>query len=444
MQTRPGVGGPLPLPTVPQTTWERLRAFGRRWPALYRHAHLLALCLLPVELLTGACLYFPRLHSALIPVLPLILRVHDWCGAAFGVLLLLPVVMPLGRRALSSVDWRAVLWLLSGLSLTGLLLWSSAAAGVLRAGAFGLHGVLAVVLLAFIVYHGLVRLEAAARGGDPERLQERRGPLGRRAMLRHLAGGLGFSAAATVLFGVFDGELGAVLARATAPLGGAEGSGPGRDGASGTADRGGGSEGAVAAAAARPSRPLPGFQIYSVTGGIPMFDPETFRLYVNGQVRHPMAFTLDDLMQRLPQVNETRNFRCVTGWEVPKVRWRGVRIADLLRLVLPHDGAGWLTFHSFDGLYTDSLSILQATADGVLLAHHADGAPLAPEQGAPVRLIVPQMYGYKSVKWLGRIEVSSSRVLGYWEQRGYGPDAYLGTPFGWPAGETPAQFGLRF
>ena len=185
--------------------------------------------------------------------------------------------------------------------------------------------------------------------------------------------------------------------------------------------------------------PLPGFQLYTVTGTYPGYDPATWRLVVDGLVDQPLTLSLADL-RRLPQTTETRTFRCVTGWEVPNVVWQGVRIAELLREARPQAGARWIRFLSFDGVYSDSLSLAQAVASGVMLAHHADGRPLARQQGAPVRLFVPQMYGYKSVKWVQRLRLVTQEELGYWELRGYGPNAYLGTVNGWPAGSLRSLF----
>ncbi len=396
---------------APRSTWGRLRVLGRRWPVLYRRAHLVALLLLPLELTTGAALYFPYLHTTLMRYLPLIETAHAWGGLAFGVLIVLPVAVPVGRRLLSVLDWTVMIWGIGALTLTGLALWLGLDTwAVLRAGAFTLHGLLAVLVLVWAAYHAGMRWATAARAGAVPRVGERR-LMPRREMALHIEravlAGLVGSVLAGVLFDVRD------TAASAAPS---------------PPNAGAGTQG---------SPPLPGFELYTVSGGYPTYDPSTYTLVVDGAVAHPVRIPLQDLLQRLPQVSETRNFRCVTGWEVPDVLWQGVRISDVLAAAGPLPGADWLTFHSFDGVYTDSLSIRQATAAGVLLAHHADGKPLARQQGAPVRLLVPQMYGYKSVKWVGRIEVVRSRQLGYWEQRGYGPDAYLGTTDGWPAGHVP-------
>jgi len=400
--------------------WTRLRAFGRRWPTVFVYAHRLALYLLPVELITGAILYFPRLHTSLIAWLPLTLDIHVWAGIAFCALLLVPILFPLGSRLLASIDWVATFWLVGGLAVTGLALWSGvAAAMLLRPGAFGLHGILTIAFLGFVLYHGLVRVETAIRGGDPERTTDRHSRIPRRTMagtlLRALAGGV----FGTAVFGW--------LGSAFATLG----------------QGGAGAMGALEAAPRGPSggsgRPIPGFQLYTVTGGYPTYDPTTWRLSVAGLVRQPLSLSQADLMQ-LPQATETQAFHCVTGWEVPGVVWQGVRIADVLRAAGPQVAAAWITFDSFDGVYSDSLSLEQATAQDVLLAHHANGSPLAREQGAPLRLYVPQMYGYKSVKWVFRLRLVTDRELGYWEHRGYGPDAFLGTVNGWPKGSGLGGF----
>ncbi len=406
----------------PRGWWPRFLAFGRRWPVLLRHAHTAAMCLLPVELLTGAMLYFPRLHTALIRELPAVLAIHVWGGVLFGVLLLVPLAVPVGRRLIAVVDWNATVWLTSGISVTGLALWLGVAA-ILRSGAFTLHGLLSVALLAWVLYHGLVRVEAAVRGGDPERTLETHGRLRRRGLLGQLARATGGAVVGTAIVGWLGTVWSSVRAAGAMSGGALQASGAG----SGAA--------AAASSGATQSPPLPGFQTYTVTGGIPSlaYNPSGWSLTVDGAVANPLTLTMSDLLA-LPQVTETESFHCVTGWVVPDVRWIGVRISDVLAAAQPTAVASWITFYSFDGVYTDSLSMEQAQAAGVILAHTADGRPLAPEQGAPLRLLVPDMYGYKSVKWLRRLQLVGSEEIGYWENLGYGPNAYLGTINGWPRG----------
>jgi DMSO/TMAO reductase YedYZ molybdopterin-dependent catalytic subunit len=116
----------------------------------------------------------------------------------------------------------------------------------------------------------------------------------------------------------------------------------------------------------------------------------------------------------------------VTGWSVEDVRWTGVRIRDVLAPAGPLPEAGALSFVSAERPYVDSLTLEQALLPDVMLAWHMDARPLTRPHGAPMRLVVPQMYGYKSVKWVERIVVTREPIVGYWEQRGYDQDAWVG------------------
>jgi DMSO/TMAO reductase YedYZ molybdopterin-dependent catalytic subunit len=122
----------------------------------------------------------------------------------------------------------------------------------------------------------------------------------------------------------------------------------------------------------------------------------------------------------------TRDFQCVTGWRVSEVEWKGVRLADLLDRAGVQDRATALKFHSFDGAYTESLTLAQARRDDVIVAYELEGSPLSDEHGGPARLYVAPMYGYKSCKWLDRIELTKEVEEGYWEVRGYDVDGWVG------------------
>lgn len=76
-------------------------------------------------------------------------------------------------------------------------------------------------------------------------------------------------------------------------------------------------------------------------------------------------------------------------------------------------------FYSGDGVYTDTMTLEQADMDDVMVAVMHDGKVIPSDLGGPVKLIVPKMYAYKSVKWLNRIELIEGEHVGYWEQRGY-------------------------
>jgi len=166
-----------------------------------------------------------------------------------------------------------------------------------------------------------------------------------------------------------------------------------------------------------------GFRIYTVAP-IPTFDPATWRLKIGGLVGKPLELTYDELLA-LPSKTQQTVFHCVTGWSVPNLTWQGVALSDVVDMVLPHSSAQALLFSSSDGAYADSLTLDQARASGVMLAYSMNGQPLPLNQGMPVRLLVPQMFGYKSVKWVNGIELAQRPAPGYWEVRGYDVDAYI-------------------
>ncbi len=167
------------------------------------------------------------------------------------------------------------------------------------------------------------------------------------------------------------------------------------------------------------------FRIYSVTAHMPERSAADYRLTVDGMVDTPLTLTLDDLTSR-PQSELTMDFQCVTGWRVADVRWKGVRLSNLLDEAGVADRATHLRLYSFDGAYTESLTLDQARRDDVLVAHEMLDGAVTREHGGPVRLFVGPMYGYKSLKWLERIEVVDDLQPGYWEVRGYDVDAWVG------------------
>ena len=147
------------------------------------------------------------------------------------------------------------------------------------------------------------------------------------------------------------------------------------------------------------------FRIYSVTGSLPRRSDDAYRLGVDGLVARPTMLSLADLRVRLPQTALRRDFQCVTGWRVENVDWVGVRLRDVLADAGVQASATHVVFHSFDGTYTETLSMEQANRDDVIVAHTLQGDPMSRQHGGPARLYVAPMYGYKSLKWLERIEV---------------------------------------
>ena len=173
-----------------------------------------------------------------------------------------------------------------------------------------------------------------------------------------------------------------------------------------------------------------GWRIYTISGQMPVFDPATWRLKIGGLVEQPVSLTYDQL-RALPHVEQVSNFHCVTGWSVNNVRWGGVHMHDVLAAAKPSLSAHALEFVSMEVPYTDFLTLKQASLNNVMLAYEMDGKPLPQEHGAPVRLIIPEMYGYKNVKWLAGINLVPQEQLGYWEQLGYDQNAWVGRSNGY-------------
>lgn len=166
-----------------------------------------------------------------------------------------------------------------------------------------------------------------------------------------------------------------------------------------------------------------GFTLYTVTSGYPAA-PADYRLTVGGLVSHPMSLSVADL-EALPPTRLTKEFQCVTGWHVPDVHWVGVRLTDLAAQAGALPSAGAFEFTSFDGVYTESLTVEQAHQTGAVVAYSMLGGPVSREHGGPVRLFVPDMFGYKSIKWLSGVQLVRTATPGFWEQNGYPVDAWI-------------------
>jgi DMSO/TMAO reductase YedYZ molybdopterin-dependent catalytic subunit len=160
------------------------------------------------------------------------------------------------------------------------------------------------------------------------------------------------------------------------------------------------------------------FRIYTITGSFPNVAPSKYRLRVSGLVQRPATFTLDDL-QAMPSTQLLRDFHCVTGWTVPSVHWEGVRLSHILDTVGVSDDAVALSFDSYDGADSESLTLEQARLPDVIVAYRMLGAPVTVAHGGPVRLYVAPMFGYKSLKWLSSIRVVDQVEPGFWERNGY-------------------------
>ncbi|WP_329331063.1 molybdopterin-dependent oxidoreductase [Streptomyces luteogriseus] len=168
-----------------------------------------------------------------------------------------------------------------------------------------------------------------------------------------------------------------------------------------------------------------GFRYYSVASSVPRKNAGTYRLTVDGLVDRPTTYTLADL-KALPQTRMVRDVQCVTGWRVPDTPFEGVRLSRILDAARLRPTAKAVRFTCFDGTYTESLTLDQARRADVLVALRMQDKDLGHSHGGPVRLYVAPMYFYKSAKWLSGITVTDEVRPGYWEERGYDVDAWVG------------------
>ena len=152
-------------------------------------------------------------------------------------------------------------------------------------------------------------------------------------------------------------------------------------------------------------------------GSVPRFDPAHWDFQVRGLVETPRRFSWAEF-NALPRSRVTSDFHCVTRWSRFDNRWEGVAFRELLGRVKLGPRAGYALVLAEQG-FTANVPLVDLDRENVLFASRHDGAPLAPDHGYPLRLIVPHLYAWKSVKWVRGIEFFDHDVPGFWEQNGY-------------------------
>ena len=152
-------------------------------------------------------------------------------------------------------------------------------------------------------------------------------------------------------------------------------------------------------------------------GSVPRFDPERWDFRVYGAVDAPVRWTWSDF-NALPKVKRHSDFHCVTRWSRFDNDWEGVAFREVLERLKLKAGARYVLVHAEQG-FTANVPLADLDREEVLLATHHDGQPLSPDHGYPLRLIVPHLYAWKSVKWVRGIEFLDQDAPGFWEQNGY-------------------------
>jgi DMSO/TMAO reductase YedYZ molybdopterin-dependent catalytic subunit len=156
-------------------------------------------------------------------------------------------------------------------------------------------------------------------------------------------------------------------------------------------------------------------------GTVPETDLATWDFRVSGEVDNPVRLSWDEF-NRLPKTELTEDIHCVTRWSRFDVTFGGVHWSALKELVRQRPAARYVVAHAEQG-FTSNVPIEFLEHPLALLATHADGAPLTPEHGGPLRLVIPGKYFWKSAKWLREIELTAVDRPGFWERYGYHNDA---------------------
>lgn len=159
-------------------------------------------------------------------------------------------------------------------------------------------------------------------------------------------------------------------------------------------------------------------------GDVPRFDPQTWDFRISGLVEEPLRLTWDEFT-RLPMKEITADMHCVTRWSRFDVRWEGVPFAEVANLVRLKPEAKYVMVHAEVG-FTSNVPLDDLLRPTTIFALKHNGEPLPADHGYPVRLVVPHLYAWKSVKWVRGIEFMAQDAPGFWEENGYN---MYGDPF---------------
>lgn len=361
----------------------------------FRYKHWRHVVIIGLFVFTGLALFLTRWRTALGPFFPVVQDIHEYGGILYGVALVgwSARFFPLapGSRAPAYTRWGMFFLVVLAVTGVGLLVGPSLTRSIATVG----HGAAAAAFIVWAAWHLISRVPLYRRRIPPDGVPGLR--LNRRRFVRYALSVVAAVPAVGALPTVLKMVGGRILPDVKA---------------------------------ASDAGALPGFVPYTVVDGYPRLDRATWRLTLEG-LGPDKTWTWDQ-WAREPVRSTIIDFRCVTGWVVPGVAVEGVDLHDWLV------GQGWtggpsqrwVIFYSGDGVYTETMDADQIRQYRPIMAWSLDHKPLAVAQGFPLRLIVPNMYGYKSIKWLIRIRVGPKAPLGYWEERGYPEDAYYGSYVG--------------
>jgi len=152
--------------------------------------------------------------------------------------------------------------------------------------------------------------------------------------------------------------------------------------------------------------------------GTPQIPMDRWKLEVDGLVDRPLSFTWEEY-QELPRVKVFADFHCVTAWSRLGNLWEGVAVKEIMERARVRPEAKFVIATGYDYGWTTNMPLADFRQDDVLIADRHDGEPISADHGGPARLMVPQLYAWKSAKWLRKLTFVAEDKSGYWEQMGY-------------------------
>lgn len=153
-------------------------------------------------------------------------------------------------------------------------------------------------------------------------------------------------------------------------------------------------------------------------GKIAHINREEFKLEIEGEVGQSVTLTLDDLKE-LEDREIIVDIHCVTSWTKFDTKWSGISFKALFDLVKPKSSVHFVEFYCADKGFTTTVPIERLYDDNAILALSYEGLPINDKHGGPVRVIIPDLYFYKSAKWVIKLKFLEKDELGYWERHGY-------------------------
>ena len=153
-------------------------------------------------------------------------------------------------------------------------------------------------------------------------------------------------------------------------------------------------------------------------GEIPHVNRDTYVLEISGAVENPVKLNLNELGNMI-DARITADIHCVTTWSKFDTKWSGIYFRSILKLVKPKDNVSFVEFTGADFDFTTTVPVETLKSENVILALTYENQPISDDHGGPVRAVIPDLYFYKSAKWIIKITFFEKDRPGYWEKGGY-------------------------